>query len=56
MVSGLESKEYSKRLRELGLETLEERCHQADMAMVQKILHGKENLETTTWFDRPARH
>ena len=52
-VSGLTSREYKDGRKELGLETLEERRHQADMAMVQKILHGKGSLEPTIWFDRP---
>ena len=38
MVSGLRGREYEDRLAELGLTTLEERLHQADMAMVYKIL------------------
>jgi hypothetical protein len=28
------------------------RRHQADMAMVQKILHGRGGLDYTTWFER----
>ena len=38
MVSDLSGREYEDRLAELGLTTLEERLHQADMAMVYKIL------------------
>ena len=38
MVSGLSGREYEDRLAELVLTTLEERLHQADMAMVYKIL------------------
>ena len=45
LVSGLAGREYGDRLKELGLEMLEERWHQADMAMVQKILHGKGDLD-----------
>ena len=30
--------------------TLEERRHQADMAMVYKILHGKEDIDPTLLF------
>jgi hypothetical protein len=36
---------------ELGLPTLEERRHQADMCMVHKILHGKGELKADTWFE-----
>jgi len=43
MVSGLRSQDYDDRLLELGLTTLEERRHQADMAAVYKELkHGNE--------------
>ena len=52
MVSGLKSHVYEERLRELNLPTLLERRHQADMAMVHKILHGKGGLDHSTWFER----
>jgi ribonucleases P/MRP protein subunit RPP40 len=52
MVSGLRAVTYVERLRELGLTTLEERRHQADMAMVHKILHGQGGLNPETWFER----
>ena len=51
MVSGLASREYGDRLRELGLQTLEERRHQADMVMVHKIMHRMGGLEPETWFE-----
>ena len=54
MVSGLDSRVYEERLRELGLQTLEERRHQADMHMVHKILHGVGGLDQGTWFQRAA--
>ena len=41
MVSGLRGQEYEDRLKELGLTTLEERSHQADMAMAYEILTKK---------------
>ncbi len=52
MVSGLKSNVYEERLRELNLPTLLQRRHQADMAMVHKILHGKGGLDHTTWFEK----
>ena len=52
MVSGLESNVYEDRLRELGLTTLEERRHQADMAQVYKILTGKDR--TSQLFEMAA--
>jgi hypothetical protein len=54
MESGLKSDEYSERLSELGLPTLEERRHQADMAMVHKILCGRGSLDFSQWFERAA--
>ena len=52
MVSGLKSDDYSERLSELGLPTLEERRHQADMAMVHKILCGRGSLDSNQLFER----
>jgi hypothetical protein len=40
MVSGLKGRTYEEKLEELGLTTLEERRHQADMAQVYKIVTG----------------
>ena len=54
-VAGLKSKEYEDRLVELGMPTLEERRHQADMCMVHKILHAKGGLQPETWFDLAER-
>jgi len=54
MVSGLQSKVYEDRLKELGLQTLEERRHQADMVMVHKIMHGVGGLNPATWFESAA--
>ncbi len=51
MVSGLRGRGYEERLAELGLTTLEERRHQADMAMVHRIVHGQSGLEPETWFE-----
>jgi len=51
MVSGLRTRTYEERLRELGMTTLEERRHQADMAMVHKIVQRKSGLDPETWFE-----
>ncbi len=52
-VEGLKGNIYEKRLREQDLvQTPSERRHQADMAMVHKILHGRGGLDYTTWFER----
>jgi hypothetical protein len=45
MVSGLKSAEYSGGLVELGMANLEERRHQADMAMVHKITNRRGGLD-----------
>ena len=50
MVSGLKSHTYEDRLKELGLTTLEERRHQADMAQTYKIVKGKDMVSKETWF------
>ena len=51
MVSGLGARTYEERLKELGLTTLVERRHQADMAMVHHIMHRQSGLEPETWFE-----
>jgi hypothetical protein len=51
MISGLSSRTYEDRLKELGIESLAERRHQADMVMVHKIVPGTGDLELAQWFD-----
>ena len=50
MVSGLKAGTYEEKLKELGLTTLEERRHQADMTQVYKILTEKDMVKSDTWF------
>ena len=50
MVTGLKGTTYEERLRELGLDTLEERRHQADMALTHKILTKREGGNPEEWF------
>jgi hypothetical protein len=52
MVSGLKEADFMMRLNKLGMTTLEERRHQADMHMVHKIMHAESGLEPGTWFKR----
>jgi hypothetical protein len=52
MVSGLQGVTYEDKLKELDLTTLEERRHQADMLQVYKILTGKDNVQSESWFRR----
>ena len=51
MVSGLESQEYEARLKELGMTTLVERRHQADMAMVHKMQRERDTVDPGEWFE-----
>ena len=61
MISGLRATGYEDRLLELDMTTLEERRHQSDMAMVFKILTGKEDIDPALLFSmagtagRPTR-
>ena len=50
MVSGLKATTYEERLTELGLTSLEERRHQADMLQTFKIIHGLDKVKRETWF------
>ena len=52
MVSGLSEHMYEERLTALGLQSLEERRHQADMHMMHKIMHGSGGLDHQTWFNK----
>jgi Reverse transcriptase (RNA-dependent DNA polymerase)/Endonuclease-reverse transcriptase len=54
MVSGLRGRTYEERLKELGLTTLEERRHQADMAHMYKICTEKDGLRKADWFAPPT--
>lgn len=53
MVSGLRAQDYLERLKELGMTMLEETRYMADMAMVHKRMHGKDEVDQEIWF-RPA--
>ena len=54
MVSGLKGAVYEERLKELGLTTLEERRHQADMLQTFKIVRGIDKVNSETWFQMAA--
>jgi hypothetical protein len=54
MVSGLGGTNYEEKLKELGLTTLEERRHQADMLQAYKIITGKDNVKRESWFKMAA--
>jgi hypothetical protein len=42
--------DYSERLKELGLTTMEERRHQLDMVQVYKIVNGVGGVNSEQWF------
>ncbi len=50
MVTGLEGQTYEERLAELGMFSLAERRHQADMIQVFKIVHGYDHVDSAHWF------
>jgi hypothetical protein len=50
MISGLQSKEYLDRLKEVGLTTLEARRDRGDLIEVWGILHRKKDVDLSTWF------
>jgi hypothetical protein len=50
MISGLKGTTYEEKLREIGLTTLEERRHQADMIQAFKIIRGFDKVDSNTWF------
>jgi hypothetical protein len=53
MVSGLQHGAYEGRLKELGLTTLAERRHQADMLHMYKLCSGKLGQSRADWFRPP---
>ncbi len=55
MVSGLKGKDYNQKLLELGLTTLEERRHQADMIETFKIVRGFDKVDRDTWFHKASQ-
>ena len=50
-VTGLRGDTYEERLRELGMTTLEERRHRADMVMTHRILTKQEGGNASEWFN-----
>ena len=52
MIGGLTADNYEDKLKELGLDTLEERRKRFDMVQVYRILHRKDRVSEETWFRR----
>jgi hypothetical protein len=51
MVSGLQSATYEEKLAELGLNTLQERRHVADMVTMNKMAHSVGEFNLSELFD-----
>ena len=49
-VSGLKGSTYEEKLKELNLQTLEDRRKRADMIQTFKIVNGFDNVDKSTWF------
>ena len=49
-VSNLRGKTYEDRLRELNLESLEDRRKRGDLLQAYRVLTSKDNVDPTTWF------
>ena len=50
MISGLQSKEYEDKLKELNLQSLEERRIRYDMMHVFKLMHNYDDVERRQFF------
>ena len=50
MISGLQSKEYEDRFKELGLQSLEERRIRYDMIQVFKLMHNYDDVDRRHFF------
>jgi ribonucleases P/MRP protein subunit RPP40 len=60
-VSGLRGRSYKERISELGLPSLDDRRHEADMVQVYKILSEGDRVFSDQWFEtmenaRQTRH
>ena len=49
-VSNLKGRNYEDRLRELNLETLEERRKRGDLIQAYRVLSGKADVDPNIWF------
>ena len=53
MVTNLKGRTYEERLAELGMVTLETRRKRGDLIQAYKVLSGKDDVDSSTWFSRP---
>ena len=56
MVSNFKAKSYEDKLREAGMITLEARRLRGDMLEMFKIMTGKENVDSSIWFENMEDH
>ena len=56
MVSNFKSKSYEDKLKEAGMITLEARRKRGDMLEMFKIMTGKENVDSSFWFETLEDH
>jgi ribonuclease P/MRP protein subunit RPP40 len=49
MVTGLNSKDYEDRLKELGMSSLSQRREEMDLSEMYKIMTGKSAVDPGTW-------
>ena len=49
-VTNLQGRTYEERLRELGMDTLEERRRRGDLLQAYRVLTEKDNVSPATWF------
>ena len=47
----IESKNYEERLVEMNMVTIEERRKRGDLIQMYKVLYGKDDVSTSSWFD-----
>ena len=51
MVTNLKSKNYEEKLVEMKMVTMEERRKRGDLIQMYKVLSGKDDVSTSSWFD-----
>ena len=49
-VTNLNSRSYEERLRELGLDSLEDRRSRGDLIQAYRVFSGHDNVDPATWF------
>ena len=52
MVSNFKARNYTDKLLEAGMTTLEERRVRGDLIMMYRIMTGKDDVHYSTWFQR----